>query len=168
MEEYHQICRLDASTDLLYAAAAAECGGLVSSRDFCQIRSVAVQPCPKSIARTLSKGQQEKNPCYICGGVGVKLASIGPRPGRVRGWNGVTGFVIIPTTQSGPLLSPPPRRRSRSRSGSSSSFASRESCRVVWVIHSDLKGWLSPRLIELAITSVIEKLFATLRSKLEA
>ena len=73
----------------------------------------------------------------------------------MRGWNGVSGFIVVEEgaadgteeeEQEEPV--PPP-----------------SVCRMVYVINSDLKGWLSVRLVELAITTVISKFYEDVRAE---
>ena len=74
---------------------------------------------------------------------------------RVRGWNGLSGSIVVEEytadateeeEQEEPV--PPP-----------------SVCRMVYVIKSDLKGWLSVRLVELAITTVISKFYEAVRAE---
>jgi len=105
--EYYSVAPLEHNTDLTYTAACSDCGGLVSSRDFYIARRVA--------KRNLPDGRVS----FGSGGVSVPVASDQGRPSRTRGWNDVSGFVVI---------APPDDA---------------ESCSVVWVINSDLRGWVS-------------------------
>ena len=105
--EYYSVAPLEHNTDLTYTAACPDCGGLVSSRDFYIARRVA--------KRNLPDGRVS----FGSGGVSVPVASDQGRPRRTRGWNDVSGFVVI---------APPDDA---------------ESCSVVWVINSDLRGWVS-------------------------
>ena len=74
----------------------------------------------------------------------------------MRGWNGLSGFIVVEEytadateeeeEQEEPV--PPP-----------------SVCLMVYVINSDLKGWLSVRLVELAITTVISKFYEAVRAE---
>ena len=73
----------------------------------------------------------------------------------MRGWNGLSGFIVVEEytadateeeEQEEPV--PPP-----------------SVCRMVYVINSDLKGWLSVCLVELVITTVISKFYEAVRAE---
>ena len=79
------MCTVDARTDVFYAVAAAECGGLVSCRDFVTARRLARHDIPSSVRRR----RQAQCLYLISGGSSIDLKGAKNVPGRLRGRRGV-------------------------------------------------------------------------------
>ena len=64
---------------------------------------------------------------------------------RVRGWNGLSGSIVVEEYTADDT---------EEKEQQEEPVPPLSVCRMVYVINSDLKGWLSVRLVELAITTV--------------
>ncbi len=141
---YKILHQFNAEVELNICTAASAAGGLISSRDFINLRTCAQ-------ARTKIP-TETRDSVYIIGGTGVVADNWphSPTPvqsGVVRGWNGLGGYLVEPVKG----------RESESI------------CLVHWVINADLKGWLPRSLIDgamcTAMTDWCNNLRAYLRDK---
>eukprot|EP01137_Pigoraptor_chileana_P025286 Opistho-2@94548 len=128
MTEYRTIETINDITDITYAMAAEAAGGMVSPRDFVNIRQW----------RLCEDGT------YLCGGTGTTHERCPERQGITRGLNGPGGFVLLPVKE-------------------------RPGCtQFVWVVNSDIKGWLPKYVVDQAMTGVIIAFNGMLQSHVQS
>jgi hypothetical protein len=128
--------------DITYAVAAPSAGGTVSSRDFIDLRTWQFR-------NSLIPGfpvDNEGGDVLITGGISVKNynLSIPNHPTKpIRGENSAGGHVIYPISNDA------------------------KSCRVVWLLCSNLNGWLPRSLIDAALSTVMFNFNANMRQLID-
>ncbi|XP_064644062.1 stAR-related lipid transfer protein 3-like isoform X1 [Lineus longissimus] len=120
--ECRSLRTIDSHTEIHYSVAAESAGGLVSARDFVNVRQWLV-----------------REGIYLVTGVACEYAEMPQQKNYVRGENrpGVLAFEPIPDNPDG--------------------------CNFVWILNTDLKGWIPQYLIDQAMSGVVMKYLRHLR-----
>ncbi|KAG9414229.1 StAR- lipid transfer protein 5 [Aphanomyces cochlioides] len=120
VDECSLVKKLAPNVEIMLTLTFAMYGGLVSARDFVNVR----------MSKELPDGG------YIVGTTGIEYEGVPVKAGVTRGMNGVMGFLILPHDQG---------------------------TRLVWIINTDVKGWILRSLIDAAIPAEMESYILALR-----
>ncbi|KAF0714242.1 Aste57867_3957 [Aphanomyces stellatus] len=118
--------QLAPNAEIMLTLTFAMYGGLVSARDFINVR----------VSRDMDGG-------YIVGTTGIEYSDVPSKSGVTRGMNGVMGFLILPDEAT-------------------------KGTRLVWIINTDVKGWIPRSLIDAAIPAEMESYIMALRKRAAA
>eukprot|EP00467_Chlorarachnion_reptans_P011532 CAMPEP_0114505644 /NCGR_PEP_ID=MMETSP0109-20121206/10969_1 /TAXON_ID=29199 /ORGANISM="Chlorarachnion reptans, Strain CCCM449" /LENGTH=768 /DNA_ID=CAMNT_0001684109 /DNA_START=176 /DNA_END=2482 /DNA_ORIENTATION=+ len=187
LREYSVLRKLSSEVDLTYALGAPT--GPISARDFVQVRIVRAMPPssaspallelskPQILMESDSEGEEDTRPGternvteskeldvqdgkktavgndmsrhrgYIVGGCSIEGGLVAPRSGVVRGYNYPCGYVIL---------------EGKGDEDKSCSSADRDHwCRLVWIVNTDLKGWLPASIVATTLTGIMVKFYET-------
>eukprot|EP00128_Syssomonas_multiformis_P001309 Colp12_sorted_trinity150504_noHs@14244 len=123
--DYQVLRTLDEDTDITWVIATEALGGVISSRDFVNLRQ----------KRILEDGT------YFNCGVSVAYSGKPDTPGMVRGINREGGYIIIPTSET--------------------------TCKMLWILDTDLKGWIPRFVIDQATGTMMFQSGEAIRKRIE-
>ncbi|KAI9356979.1 hypothetical protein DFJ73DRAFT_821692 [Zopfochytrium polystomum] len=136
--EYRSLHRLSESTDITYSQTKPLVGGMISARDYIDLRVCRVDA---SSGRHIMVWADVE--ASLVSALGADVPEVDPTGKIVRGFNHPGGIVIVPRPDG-------------------------KSCFVHYTVHSDIKGTMPVWLVNKGTGGAIDSIFANLKKALKA